>query len=439
MAAPILMVYAALFDTAMPLDRVLQPRNLARLLRATWPALVVCSAILITGLKLSTTFAPGGTTRWSYLLTQPFVIAHYAAMFVLPVSLSADTDWRPVTNPFDPRVLVGLCFIAAALWVAAAAWRRRETRPVAFGILWFFLALLPTSSIVPLAEVLNDHRMYFPFVGLTLAATWAVGLLLMNRPGLLAAGQWTRAAVIGLALAVLLAHAAGTWHRNVVWRTEESLWLDVTRASPANARGLMTYGVIQMGKGQFDVANDYFQRALKLAPQYGYLHVNIGVLDGARGDPVEAERHFRLAQQYDPGNPVSYVYYGRWLHSVGRNAEALALARHALELSPADIDARTLLDEMTAAASRAPTAEDWLAASLAHYQAGRYQDSIDASRQALRLRPMYAEAFNNLCAAENMLGRFDQAAADCRGRARDQAGFSAGPQQSRDRAPPEVG
>ena len=56
--------------------------------------------------------------------------------------------------------------------MAAAAWRRRETWPVAFGILWFFLALLPTSSIVPLAEVLNDHRMYFPFVGLTLAATY---------------------------------------------------------------------------------------------------------------------------------------------------------------------------------------------------------------------------------------------------------------------------
>ena len=195
----------------------------------------------------------------------------------------------------------------------------------------------------------------------------------------------------------------------------------------------MTYGVIQMGKGQFDVANDYFERALRLAPQYGYLHVNIGVLDGARGNPVEAERHFRLAQRYDPANPVSYVSYGRWLHSVGRNAEART-ARHALELSPADIDAHNLLDEMTAATSREPTPEDWLAASLARYQAGRYQDSIDASRQALRLRPKYAEAFNNLCAAENMLGRFDDAAADCVAALARTIRRFAGPRQSRSRA-----
>ena len=38
-----------------------------------------------------------------------------------------------------------------------------------FGLLWFVIALAPTSSFIPLAEVMNDHRMYFPYVGLVLA------------------------------------------------------------------------------------------------------------------------------------------------------------------------------------------------------------------------------------------------------------------------------
>jgi tetratricopeptide (TPR) repeat protein len=413
MVVPLLMLYAAIFEGSLTVGDLIRPRAIVRLLRAAWPAVLVCPAILIIGLRLSTTMAPGGASRWSYLLTQPFVILHYVYTFFLPVALSADTDWQPVASAFDERVIIGVAFIAVALWIAVVAWRRRETRPIAFGLLWFFVALIPTSSIVPLAEVLNDHRLYFPFVGLTLAVTWSLGLALAARQSAIKAPR-PQPLVIVAAITVLLAHAAGTWQRNIVWRTEESLWLDVVQKSPKNGRGLMTYGVIKMGQGQLQIARQYFDRALELTPQYAYLHVNMGVLNGALGNGAEAERHFRLAQQYDPANPVAYVFYARWLKSSGRAAEALTTAARGLELSPADVDARALVTELTGDATRARTPEDWLSLSLAHYQAQRYQDSLDASRQALRLRPMYAEAFNNLCAAENMLRRFDEAAADCR-------------------------
>src|SRR5439155_16863460 len=105
--------------------------------------------------------------------------------FVLPIGLSADTDWTPITNPFDARVFVGIIFVVGALWVAVAASRHRETRPIAFGILWFFVTLAPTSSFVPFAEVMNDHRMYFPFVGVALAATWAIGIVLDRIPDMM--------------------------------------------------------------------------------------------------------------------------------------------------------------------------------------------------------------------------------------------------------------
>ena len=181
--------------------------------------------------------------------------------------------------------------------------RRRETRPIAFGILWFFVALLPTSSVVPLAEPMNDHRMFFPFVGLILAVVWAGALTI--RP----LAPRARALYAGAALAALFAMAYGTWQRNIVWRTEESLWLDATIKSPDNGRGLMNYGVIQMNKGNYLVADEYFQRALRLTPHYAYLHVNLGVLNAALGRPAEAERNFREAQQDDPNNPVSYTLF----------------------------------------------------------------------------------------------------------------------------------
>ena len=122
-------------------------------------------------------------------------------------------------------------------------------------------------------------------------------------------------AVVAAAIALLSAHAAGTWQRNIVWRTEESLWRDVTEKSPRNGRGLMTFGVIQMSKGNLPAAEEYFNRALEHVPQYAYLHVNLGVLKAAQGKAADAERHFRDAQKYDARDPVSYYYYANWLAS----------------------------------------------------------------------------------------------------------------------------
>jgi len=53
-----------------------------------------------------------------------------------------------------------------------------------------------------------------------------------------------------------------------------------------------------------------------------------------------------------------------------------------------------------------PTPERYLTLSLAFYQTNRFQDCIDASKEAIALRPDYAPAYTNICAANNMLGRF---------------------------------
>jgi hypothetical protein len=210
MFAPLLLLFVLLFEPAAPLrDR----------LRAIWPSFVVCFGTVGVAIRMASSYSSGGTSRWHYLLTQPFVFLHYAISLFLPLRLSADTYWPMVEDPFEVRVLIGAGFVAAALGIAWTTSRRRETRPIAFGVLWFFVALLPTSSLVPLWEPINDHRMYFPFVGLVLAVVWSAGLAVRRR----AAAYERRMAAA--AVAAILAMACGTWQRNIVWRTEESLWL----------------------------------------------------------------------------------------------------------------------------------------------------------------------------------------------------------------------
>ena len=52
----------------------------------------------------------------------------------------------------------------------------QRSRPVAFGLIWFATGLLPTSSIFPLHEVANEHRIFLAYVGLAMAVPWWVAL-----------------------------------------------------------------------------------------------------------------------------------------------------------------------------------------------------------------------------------------------------------------------
>ncbi len=56
-----------------------------------------------------------------------------------------------------------------------------------------------------------------------------------------------------------------------------------------------------------------------------------------------------------------------------------------------------------------PSPENYLALSLAYDLAGRHADNITAARQALKLRPAYAEAWNNIAAGYEGLGLWDEA------------------------------
>lgn len=59
------------------------------------------------------------------------------------------------------------------------------------------------------------------------------------------------------------------------------------------------------------------------------------------------------------------------------------------------------------------TPEYQVSRSQTLYYQGLYVEAIEAAKEALRLRPDYAEAWNNIGAAYNKLGRYEEAAAAC--------------------------
>ncbi len=314
-------------------------------IRATLPAfLVTIAGTIFTAKMTPAAYNPGGTSPALYRLTQPRIALHYFKTFFLPTELSADTDWGYVSGPFGLDAWAGYLFVIGLLAVAFYTARRREMRPIAFGIFWFFLAVLPTSML-PLAEVTNDHRMFFPFVGLALSVFWSLRLLLFRKTAQLTLHHsWVRGAVAALVVA-MTAEAAGTHHRNIVWKTETSLWHDVTIKSPKNGRGWMNYGITFMPR-DYPTALNYLLRAESLYPNYYYGQLNLGICYGGMGRDKEAEAHYQRAIALSPLSAEPYIYYAFWLKSRLRVPEARQQLEAAVRVYPGAIAARHILIQM---------------------------------------------------------------------------------------------
>jgi tetratricopeptide (TPR) repeat protein len=406
------------------------------------PAIAVSVAFgWIVSAMTPPTFVPTTGSAYAYRITQPLVALRYFRSFFLPNRLSADTDFTAVNDVFERGAWLGFIFIV--LCAAAAVWcsKRREWRPAGFGLWWFIFALVPTS-VFSLAEVENDHRMFFPFVGLALAVVWTLALAVYRY------GKLPRPAVMGIAAAcivVLSVSVFATRRRNDVWKTDETLWLDVTQKSPGNGRGLMNYGLTQMEKGDYQRALDYFERAAILNPSYSFLEINRGIANGGLNHDAAAEMHFLRAIALAPESAESYFFYARWLRQRNRLPDAIAglnkamaanpdylsayylameiyaaqgdgvrlgaTAQNALQRFPSDATSIAYARQAESLSHPAPprSADDFVNLSLTYYRSGNYGQSIDAAREALKLQPDDAVAYNNIAAAYAQMHEWDQA------------------------------
>jgi tetratricopeptide (TPR) repeat protein len=302
-------------------------------IRSAAPATALAAAMAYVLARMQpATWNAGAASPFLYRVMQPYVALHYFRTFFLPTGLNVDPHWQYVA-PLSLEAIAGYLFVLGMLAVAAAASRTRRGKPVAFGIIWFFVTLLPTS-LRPLGDVTNDHRMFFPFVGLTLAVFWSLRLALFHQTGQLTIRRgWVYGSVAALAI-VLVAAAGATRARNRVWSTEETLWRDATLKNPRNPKAWTNYGSAFYRQGDYDTALPQFERAAAIDPACPICQANlVRVLMKLDRGP-EAEIHLQRLLALHPDVPDPFIAYAGWLDSLGRFEQSGGLLERAGELFP---------------------------------------------------------------------------------------------------------
>ena len=428
MFIPILFCYLLLFEDSSHYSRVKKEFKswfFSVLKVMILPTIIAFGIFIINQIYLtpeSTVSSNTQVSRLDYILTQFYVIIHYVGNFLLPTSLSADPDIAIIKPWYDKRILLGMVFTITLIFIAIKSAYKAHTRPISFGILWFFIGLLPTT-LVPLYQIANDHRMFLPFVGIFIAASWGVYLFINSRKSI-------NLKYTSLVLCFILigAYANGTYQRNKVWKDAETLWKDVTVKSPNNGRGQMNYGLALMAKGDYQNAETYFLLAEKKSPNWYAVKINLAILNGAINKKEKAKQFFQEAISLNSTAPDPEYFYARYLFQNGEIQQAKKMVAIALTKSPNHLKSNELSKKIAEISSPIENQIEILLEKLHNnqentnlmidlsnklYSIKEYDKAINYCQEVIKLDSSNKFAYNNMCSCYNQKKQWKLAKSAC--------------------------
>ncbi len=269
--APLLLF---LLDWAAAGGRAARVLRAHRVFYATLGAGWLVPALLILShpeYALSAGFGFRRITPFQYLYTQAGVVLQYLRLTVVPYGQVLDYDWPLARSLMAPGVLLpgGLVFLG--LVAALRCWRRRPLYSLC--ALWFFINLAPTSSVVPLADLIAERRMYLPIVG----ALGLLALLIADLAQYAARKRRITRRVLAGSVAALAGFAVATcalltWQRNLLWRVPEHLWEDSLTNARGNPRIHANLGTIYASQGRWRLAREHLEKAVQLIGEGRSVH-----------------------------------------------------------------------------------------------------------------------------------------------------------------------
>ena len=371
-------------------------------------------------------------TRHDYFLTQINVVGTYLRLAVLPVKQTLDYDY-PLTKNWDISTILSailhLGLIGAGGWLFLKPPKFLQIplkssnssgspkllqvplnsfKIVGFGFLWFYLTLLPESSVVPIADLIYEHRTYLPMVGLMIALAGAVGIFYNNY------NFYNRYKVYCAAFGgiFLLLLSAATMRRAYVWGNEVRLWGDIYEKAPNKPRANKNYGVVLAAAGKYEEGVKRLARAVELEPEnadywsnFGTAYLRWGKYEEASGKFLKAYDLFSsqkgLSSLSDLSNltPKDLKQAAQYMNDYG---VAMVQSQHADE-ALAGFEKALKIDPGLYAA--------WLGLGAAYNLKGDSEMSIKIFSQTVKDYPGQPDAYNNLAIVLKKAGRTEEAAA----------------------------
>ena len=327
-------------------------------------------------------------TPANYLLTQFSVIVKYIQLLFVPLYQNLDYDF-PISNSiFEIKTLLSLLLLMGL--IIFAVFQFNKNRLISFGIFWFLITLSIESSIVPIADVIFEHRTYLPSFGFFIILS-SILFASLNK---LKNGKLYAISIITI---IVVINSGLTFARNKVWKTGLTLWSDVITKSPHKARPYSNRGSLIEDEKQLPMAIADFDKAIAINPKYPEPYFNRGNTyrkikenDKAIADYL---KFIALNNQYKVGNEllrnayynlgICYFNMKLWDNAIAANTEALKLDSNYVQA--------------------------YINRGVAYANNRQFEKAITDYNKAIKTDPSFSNAFSN---KENLLQQISNRAFD---------------------------
>lgn len=350
-------------------------------------------------------------------------LGDYTGLMLIPARLMMERSLGPATHAdrggwwqhisSEYLSILGAASLVGAVWLCL---QRGEGMPLRrFGALWFAIAFVPISNLIPLNAEVAEHWIYLASIGFLLLLAGTVAMLprvALRRVSI----------ALGCAIALL---AVRTSFRAADWADPETF----ARKTIANGGGtprMLAYLAQELGiQGRLTEQEQVYRKALAMYPDFTTARINLGLCLQKQGRAGEAGALLDLG----PATAVPRTMPRTWNaalnlagqhHKEGRRIEALALIREWRAQFPETwelcaFEATILRDlganrDAIAVALEYARSHWWhlpsqLGTATLQRDAGDYEAALAMARRAQRLDVHGAAAFDEAARSELALGR----------------------------------
>jgi len=295
-------------------------------------------------------FAPGEIlSPYQYLLTElNVVVFYYLKWLFMPIDgPHTDPDIPPETSFMDistisaSLIILGLIYFSIRSVNPLRKYSKISSPPlrtgllsngvkgkpiVSFAILWYFITLIPTSSIFPIADVAVERHVYLPSIGFALLSSY----FLLKVKALLP----SKIRFIPYLVPILLIGI--TIKTNFVWKNEITLWEDAAIKAPNKARVLGNRAFAYFEAGDIKKAEFLYNDFLKRFPDDAIGYNNMGLIYEKKGDLTSAIKYYKEAIRLRPRYYLFYMHLGNAYNQAGLMNEAIMELQTAVNLEPSN-------------------------------------------------------------------------------------------------------